>query len=405
MDSMENLDFSANLRTFQVGEPVEAYIVQISNDTVFIDVGAKSEGFIDKAEFTDKDGNLTVKDGDKITAFYMPSPKRRDELRFTTKIGRSSDKSEESNPTKDMLESAFNSGLPVEGVVKATRKGGYDVDVSGIITFCPLSQMGFKSNAEPESFVGKKLTFAIIEFKNGGKNIIVSNRKILEEEADKKLDDIEKSIHIGDVVKVTVSSLQKFGAFVELENGLQVLLPISEISHQRVEDVSSVLSVGQQLEAKIISADFSDKRRVRVSVSTKQLEKDPWEGLAAKYPEGTKLTGKIARIAGFGLFVNIEPGVDGLLHISALGLKPNTNLSKKFEIGSDIEVIVSSVDEEAKKISLTVEGSAAESASSSEKSDKAAHENTEGNAREYFAKHRNDDSGETYNPFAALLKK
>ncbi|MBR1615363.1 MAG: S1 RNA-binding domain-containing protein, partial [Treponema sp.] len=157
MDSMENLDFSADLRTFQMGEAVDAYIVQISNDTVFIDVGAKSEGFIDKAEFTDKDGNLTVKEGDTVKAFYMPSPKRRDELRFTTKIGRTSDKSQEENPTRDMLENAFNSGLPVEGVVKATRKGGFDVDVSGIITFCPLSQMGFKSSAEPESFVGQKL--------------------------------------------------------------------------------------------------------------------------------------------------------------------------------------------------------------------------------------------------------
>ncbi|MBR4374781.1 MAG: S1 RNA-binding domain-containing protein [Treponema sp.] len=404
MDSMENLDFSDKLKNFQVGEAVEALIVQISNDTVFIDVGAKSEGLIDKAEFTDKDGNVTVKEGDKVKAFYMPSQKRRDELRFTTKIGRSSDKAAESNPTKDMLESAFQSGLPVEGVVKATRKGGYDVDVSGVMTFCPLSQMGFKSNAEPESFIGQTLTFAVIEFKNGGKNIIVSNRKILEEEADKKLEEIEKEINVGDVVKVTVKSLQKFGAFVELENGFQVLLPISEISHQRVDDVSTVLTVGQTLEAKIISADFSDKKRVRVSVSTKELEKDPWDGIAAKYPEGTKLTGKIARIAAFGLFVNLEPGIDGLLHISALGLKPNTNLSKKFEIGSDIEVIVSSVDETAKKVSLTVEGSAAESASA-EKAEKAPRDNPEGNAREYFAAHKNDDSGETYNPFAALLKK
>jgi len=396
MDSMENLDFSATLKTFQMGEPVEAYIVQISNDTVFIDVGAKSEGFIDIAEFTDKDGNVSVKEGDTVKAFYMPSQKKRDELRFTTKIGRSSDKEADANPAKGILENAFNAGLPVEGLVKAERKGGYDVEVSGIITFCPFSQMGYKTKAEPSEFIGKKLTFAIVEFKNGGRNIVVSNKKILEAEAADKLSEVAKSITVGAVVKATVKTLQSYGAFVELSEGFQALLPISEISHQRVNDISTALSEGQEIEAKVIKADF-DGKRPRVSVSMKELEKDPWEGVAAKYPEGTKLSAKIARIAAFGLFINLEPGIDGLLHTSALGLRPNTNLSKKYNIGDELEVIVSSVDEANKKVSLSIEGAAAETPNKEPSADNSA--------REYLAKHKNDKSGETYNPFAALLQK
>lgn len=396
MDSMENLDFSATLKTFQMGEPVEAYVVQISGDTVFIDVGAKSEGFIDKAEFTDKDGNVTVKEGDTVKAFYMPTSKKRDELRFTTKLGRSSNKEAKSDPAKEMLENAFNAGLSVEGLVKGERKGGFDVEISGVVTFCPYSQMGYRTKAEPAEFIGKKYTFAVIEYKNGGRNIVVSNKKILEAEASEKLSEVAKTLTVGSVVKATVKKFEKFGAFVELESGFQALLPISEISHNRVEDISSVLSEGQQIEAKVIKADFEGKRP-RVSLSMKELEKDPWEGVAAKYPEGTKLSAKIARIAGFGLFINLEPGIDGLLHTSALGLRPNTNLSKKYKIGDELEVIVSSVDEANKKVSLSVEGAAAETPNKEP--------NPENSVREYFAKHKNDDSGETYNPFAALLKK
>ena len=394
MESMENLDFSAKLKTFQVGEPVEAHVVQISNETVFIDVGAKSEGFIDAAEFTDREGNITVKEGDTVKAFYMPNPKRRDEFRFTTRIGRSDSKDGDSNPTKDMLENAFNSGLPVEGIVKAERKGGYDVDVSGVSTFCPYSQMGYRTKAEPSEFIGKKLTFAIIEFKNGGRNIVVSNKKILEAEAQERIGEIAKTLTVGKVVKATVKSLQSYGAFVEIDGGLQALLPISEISHQRVGEISSVLNVGQEIEAKVIRADFSEKRP-RVSVSMKELEKDPWEGVSERYAEGTKVVGKIARIAGFGLFVNLEPGIDGLLHISQLGFKPNTNLAKKFNVGDEIEVVVKGVDEADNRISLTVEGTAAES---------PAHSDRDNSVGEYFARHRNDDSGETYNPFADFVK-
>lgn len=398
MDSMENLDFSATLKTFQVGEPVEAYIVQISDDTVFIDVGAKSEGFIEKAELTDKDGNLTVKEGDTVKAFYMPSQKRRDELRFTTKLGgNKADSDNAGNAAKEILENAFNSGIPVEGKVKSEIKGGYEVEVSGTRTFCPYSQMGYRTKAEPAEYVGKTLSFIITEFKNNGRNIVVSNKKILEAEANEKLNEVSKTLTEGTIVKATVKSLQSYGAFVEIaDTGIQALLPISEVSHQRVNDISTVLSEGQEIEAKIIKSDFEEGKRPRISVSTKELEKDPWEGVAAKYPAGTKLTAKIARIAGFGLFINLEPGIDGLLHTSALGLKPNTNLSKKYKIGDELEVIVSSVDEAAKKVSLSIEGSAAETPNKES--------NTDNSTREFLARQKNDNSGETYNPFKDLLK-
>lgn len=388
MENMENLDFSAALKSFQIGESVEGTVVQITDDTVFIDVGAKSEGFIDKAEFTDKDGAVSVKEGDTVKAFYMPSQKRRDELRFTTKLGTSKgDADAAGDAARDMLENAFNAGMKVEGKVKGEIKGGYEVEVSGMRAFCPYSMMGFMTKAEPAEYIGRTLEFVITEFKNGGKNIVVSNRKVLEAEANEKLAEIAT---VGTTVKAVVKSLKNYGAFVEIAGtGFQALLPVSEISHQRVNDVADVLSEGQEIEAKIIKAEFEEGKKPRVSVSMKELEKDPWEGVAEKYPSGTKLTAKIARTATFGLFINLEPGLDGLVHISTLGLKQGTNLSKKFNIGDNFDVVVDKVDEAEHRISLRPATSVAQDTS----------------ANDYFSAHKSDNSGETYNPFKALLSK
>ncbi len=367
------------MKGFEVGQEFETTVVQISNDTVFIDVGLKSEGFVDKAEFVDKDGNLTVHEGDKIKVYYMSA--NRDELHFTTRLA--GDKA-----GKQMLESAFHSGLPVEGRVEQEIKGGFEVKIGTTRAFCPYSQMGYKNRAEPAEYIGKNATFVITEYKNDGKNIVLSNRKVLENEANEKINSLSKELKVGAVVKGTVKSLQSYGAFIDI-NGFQALLPISEISHTRVSDIASVLSEGQQIEAKIIKAEWNGDRS-KVSLSMKELEQDPWSSVADKFPVGTKISGSIARIAAFGLFVNIAPGVDGLVHISALqDVNDKTNLSKKYKVGEAFDVIVEKIDQEEKRLSL-----------------KPATSNEQDNsADEYFKGHAADDDGETYNPFAALLKK
>ena len=370
------------MKGFEIGQEVETSVVQISSDTVFIDLGLKSEGFVDKAEFIDADGNCTVKEGDKIKVYFVSS--NRDELHFTTRL-----KGE--NADTNVLESAFNSGLPVEGHVEKEIKGGFEVKIGTARAFCPYSQMGYKNRLEPAEYVGRSMTFIITEFKNEGKNIIVSNRKVEEEAEVSKVNSLSEKLTVGSVVKGKVKSIQSYGAFIDL-NGFQALLPISEISHARINDVSDVLSEGQEIEAKIIKAEWNTAKpdRSKVSLSMKELEKDPWDEVSS-INVGDKFTGKIQRIAAFGLFVNLKPGIDGLVHVSLLrDVNDKTNLSKKFKVGDAMEVVVQKIDAQEKRISLAPAGE------SDEEEDDAA---------DYLKKQDSSDDGDTYNPFAALLKK
>ena len=360
---------------YEVGELVETSVVAVGNDTVFIDLGLKSEGFVDKAEFVDADGKLTVKEGDKIKVYFVGS--NGDELKFTSKI-----KGQEAG--KDMLESAYKNGIPVEGHVTQEIKGGFEVMIGSVRAFCPYSQMGYRQRKEEANYVGSHLSFKIQEYKNEGRNIVVSNRVVEEEAANARLAKLASELKVGMIVKGTVKSIESYGAFVDV-NGFQTLLPVSEISRVRVNDVHDVLSVGQEIEAKIIKADWEHER---VSLSTKALEADPWDGADKKFPAGTKLDGQIVRIADFGLFVNLAPGVDGLVHISKLPVERNTNLKKVYSTGTTLPVIVDKVDMDEKRISLSPVVSNEE----------------EENAQDYLSRQRDDD-GETYNPFAALLRK
>jgi len=363
-------------RLYEPGQMIETKIVAITNDTIFIDLGLKSEGFVDKAELADENGNVSVKEGDSIKVYFAGSS--NEELHFTTKLsGQKADKS--------VLENAYKNGVPVEGAVSQEIKGGFEVMIGTTRAFCPYSQMGYRQRKEPAEYVGTRQTFKITEYKNEGKNIIVSNRVILEEQAAAELNKLSQSIQVGAVVKGKVKSIESYGAFIDL-NGFQALLPVSEISHVRVEDVSSVLKVGQEVEAKVIKADWAHER---VSLSMKELEKDPWDGIEEKFPVGTEIEGVISRVADFGVFINLAPAVDGLVHISKLNVERNTNLKKVYKAGDKLAVVVDSVDTEEKRISLSP-------VVSNEEQD---------NANDYLKSHSDDDDGYSYNPFAALLKK
>ncbi|HAO30765.1 MAG TPA: 30S ribosomal protein S1, partial [Treponema sp.] len=203
-------------------------------------------------------------------------------------------------------------------------------------------------------------------------------------EHDAGIEKLAKKLTVGTNVTATVISLESYGAFVNVD-GFQALIPLSEISHARVKAASDVLQVGQEVTAQVIKADWAHEK---VSLSIKALEKDPWQEAAEQFTPGTKTEGSVARVAEFGLFVTIAPGIDGLVHVSKLDVERNTNLRKVYQIGQKMPVIVDSVDTEQKRISLSP-------VVSSEENDIAA---------EYFSAQKDDD-GETYNPFAALLKK
>jgi len=358
----------------QPGQMVETQIVSISKDCIFLQLSGKSEGVLDRAEMTDKDGNLTVKEGDTVKAFFVDA--KNGEMNFTTRI-----KGEKAGSA--MLENAYKNKIPVEGTVEKEIKGGYEIKLGDTRAFCPFSQMGLKRTEDAAACVGKKLTFKIQEYKEHGRNILVSNRAIAEEARAEQVEELKKTLKENTVVKGTIKSIQDFGAFIDLD-GVQALLPISEIGRNRVEDIHAVLTVGQEIEASIIKIDWKTER---ITLSMKALLSDPWEKALEKYPKNSKHSGKIVRITDFGAFVSLENGIDGLVHISELrseGKYGDSGITVK--MGQTLSVQVLDIDVAKKRISLKQASSAEEDETS----------------KKYM---KGDASGDTYNPFAALLKK
>lgn len=368
----------AGMEKLKPGQQVKTEIVSIGKECAFLHLSGKSEGVIDIGEFLDADGALTVKEGDAITAYFLEA--KNGEMRFTTKIAGE-------KAGSSLLENAFHNRIPVEGMVEKEIKGGYEVRIGDTRAFCPFSQMGARNpgsrNAEAPVYVGKKLTFKIQEYKDGGKSILVSNRAVEEEARQARIEELKASLSEGMTVKGTIASIQDYGAFVEL-GGVQALLPISEIGRTRVQDIRSTLAVGQEIEAEIIKLDWKNDR---ISLSMKSLLADPWVGVADRYPRDSKHTGTVARIAEFGAFVTLEPGVDGLVHASLLkGDSSYGNPRTAVKVGQKISVQILEIDAAAKRISLKPATSAEEDST--------------------VGKYLNGGSDtETYNPFAALLKK
>lgn len=328
------------------GAKLEARVLKISAEWVFLDTGRKGEGILDKRELVDAEGNVTVKEGDLITAYFMGGS--GGEMRFTTKIG--------GPAAQDQLGEAFRNGIPVEGVVEKEIKGGYQVKVGGTVrAFCPYSQISLRRTEKPEEYIGKHMKFRIAEYAEGGRNVILSHRALLEEERLQRREELKSSLKEGMVVKGTVLSLQKFGAFVDI-GGIEALLPISEAAWGRVENLADELSVGQEIEAAIKQIDWE---KDRITLSKKDVLADPWESVVAKYPEGSYHTGKVARLAPFGAFVTLGEGIDGLIHISKLGAgRKIAHPREVVKEGDMVEVKIEAVDRGSRKISLAMAGAA-----------------------------------------------
>ena len=364
----------AKMERLQPGQMVETHIVSISNDTVFLQMSGKSEGVLARAEVTDKDGDLTVAEGDPIKVFFLHA--KNGEMIFTTRIS-----GEKAAP--HVLEQAFRNRIPVEGLVEKEIKGGFDVRIGETRAFCPYSQMGLRRTENAGAYVGQHLTFKIQEFKDNGRSILVSNRVILEEAQQVKIDELKQTLQEGMVVKGPITSVQDFGAFVDL-GGVQALLPVSEITRDRVEDIRAVLTVGQEIEAAILRLDWKNER---ISLSMKSLLADPWAEAAEKYPKGSKHTGTVVRIADFGAFVSLESGLDGLIHISEFKSGDKYGGSGiPVKKGDRVSVQILDVNVAGRRISLKPTSSLEEDATT----------------RKYLD---NASDTDTYNPFAELLKK
>src|SRR6185369_6820459 len=238
-------------RWLEPGQKLTGKVLKIGTEWIFMDTGQKGEGVIERKEFLDIDGNLTVREGDEIAAYFLSSS--HGEMRFTTRIGGGASGSTQ-------LEQAWQAGVPVEGVVEKEIKGGYEIKLGGSArAFCPFSQIALRRVDNPESLIGTRLAFLITEYGEKGRNIIVSRRTLLEEEQRRLREEAQAGISEGQTVTGTVTSLQAFGAFVDI-GGLEGLIPISEIGWSRVKEVGDVLSVGQQLQVVIKSIDREKER-------------------------------------------------------------------------------------------------------------------------------------------------
>jgi small subunit ribosomal protein S1 len=326
------------------GQKVNAKVVGTSSDYIYIDLGGKSEGIIDVAELKDENGNLTVKDGDTIEAAFVSVVDGA--MKMTTMMrGQSSAK-------LNKISEAFTAGLPVNGEVRREIKGGFEVHVDGIRCFCPFSQIDLKKGREGGIYVGNTFAFKILEYKENGRTIVISRRAILQDEKTAAINKLKESLSVGMDLSGKVSSLQKFGAFVDI-GGFEGLIPASEMSWAKAGRPEKMFEVGQDITAKLISIDW-DKNRLTLSL--KALQPDPWKKIAEKYKEGSKVEGSIVRLTNFGAFVNLEPGIDGLIHISNLGAGRRINHPKEVvEVGRVVEAYVLSIDEQSKKISLSIE--------------------------------------------------
>jgi small subunit ribosomal protein S1 len=296
--------FEASIQTkrFEKGQTLSGTIVGIRSDVAFIDVGGKGEAMIDIGELKDEEGALEVAVGDRIEAVVISTAGG---LTLSRKLARGA-------ATVRQLEDAFHTGLPVEGKVEGAVKGGYEVRIARQRAFCPFSQIDV-IRADPSTYEGHVYAFRIIEYKEGGRNLVVSRRALLEEEQRVRAAEVRRSIVAGAVIAGRVASVREFGAFVDLGGGVQGLLHVSEIGWSRVSDPSEILKPGEEIVVKVLRVDDDMQK---ISLGLKQLTGDPWSSVDATYAIGQVRTGRVTRLAEFGAFVELEPGVEGLAHSS-----------------------------------------------------------------------------------------
>ena len=325
------------------GEMVSGRVVKISKDTIFLGLGGKSEGIVGMTEFLDKDGNLTIKEGDHVE---LRVASIRDGIHLTKGM------KVQGADTLEILRDAKENLIPVEGRVSKVIKGGFEVDIAGIRAFCPLGQIDLKFCEKPEDHVGARYPFRIMEIKERGKNIIVSRRMLLEEEQGKKLKETMERLKPDLECEGKVTRLMDFGAFVDL-GGIEGMVHISEISHERINHPSEILKPGQQVKVKVMRIEPDKEGRPKISLSIKALEPDSWEkGLG--FEEGEIIRGKISRLTDFGAFVEVAPGVDGLVHISEISYERIPHPSKLLHEGDQVDVLVMGIDRATRRISLSI---------------------------------------------------
>jgi len=328
----------------KVGDRIEAVVVKVGTESVFVELDGKQQAFLDAVELRAGDGTMTVKEGDTVRAVVLEVDDQQGYVRLGKTMGKAVNLAG--------LELAKASDMPVTGKVTGVNKGGLEVEVGGAKAFCPMSQVGAKFVEDPSTMVGQTFSFMVSEIREGGKGVVVSRRAALAREANESAGETLRKLAVGAVVRGTVTGVRDFGAFVDL-GGVEGLIPRSEIAHERGVATADALKAGDIVEVMVREVKEVPPARPggathKITLSLKALKADPWEGL--ELPTGHVMEGTVTRIVDFGAFVRLAAGVEGLLHASELGGKGQEH--KKWVAGQPVAVVVKSLDRDAKKISL-----------------------------------------------------
>lgn len=355
----KNSDFGAifaayegKVRTqFQVGDRLRGTVTHIDRNSIFVDVGSRSDAILDRTEVQDAEGKVTIKVGDTLEAFCVGT--HDDTIRLTNRMnGSVADAS--------LLE-AYEAGIPVEGRVGGERKGGYEVDVAGQKAFCPYSQMDL-FRREPSAYIGEKFTFLISEYDSDGGNLVLSRRRCLEKEQEAQRQKLRETLVEGALVEGTVTRLMPFGAFVDLGCGVEGLVHVSELGWGRGLKTEDVLTAGQKVTVSVQKLDWENNR---LSLSLRQTQESPWSRLegGSDYVAGRRCEGVVTKLMPFGAFVELEPGLEGLVHISRLGAGRRIgHPSEVLQEGQAVEVTILSVEPERQRLSLSLDDRRADDA-------------------------------------------
>jgi small subunit ribosomal protein S1 len=333
--------FEESLRTVKPGEVVRGRVVGLSRDQVTVDIGYKSEGQIPISEFTSRDGEITVHEGDEIDVFFDADEGEHGGIVL------SRSKAEQAKVWRDIEEAFQNNGV-VEGVIVGKVKGGLKVDV-GVAAFLPGSHADIRPARNLDRFISQRGHFAVLKFNRARGNVVVSRRAVMERERAQLKQETLKVLEEGVILEGIVKNITDYGAFVDL-GGIDGLLHVTDMSWGRVNKPADVVSVGDR--ARVVVLKY-DPDRGRVSLGMKQIMPDPWASVAERYPVGARVHGKVVSLADYGAFVEIEPGIEGLVHVSEMSwTKRVTHPSKVLEVGQAVDVMVLDVDTANRRISL-----------------------------------------------------
>lgn len=338
----------------RVGETVEGVVSHVGQESVFVSLDGKTQGYFDVVDVAGPDGKPTLAVGDAVKAVIVALDAKSGQIRLATRLGK--------DAGVEQLRAALESKLPVEGKVVGVNKGGVSVEVGGVRGFCPMSQLDARFVNDASVYLMQTLQFLVTDIK-GDREVVLSRRALLEREAAEGRKDALTRFAVGTRHTGRVSQLREFGAFVELDKGIEGLVPLRELSHARGAKPEDIVQLGDVVEVEVIEAKLEAREkggeRIKLTLSFKRIAADPWDGVDAVVPIGRVLAGRVVRLAEFGAFVSLGSGIDGLLHLSEVSGKAKT-AADVLAVGQDVRVVAKSIDKAKKRIALVLADEASE---------------------------------------------